>query len=128
MGRIADRWNSMSDEQKLAELREPTITRSWERIEMPGRKARQSKVKRDQGFHASFEALVVRVRRKAMALDRLVERAELVDKTWAKLKRDFRRAEIAADFVEAMRRAFYSETVHWHWFGHREDYPPGEGE
>jgi hypothetical protein len=124
MGRIADRWAEMSDEQKLAELREPTLTRS----EIKPRSKPPSKSPSNADILKSFENLVVRVRRKAMALDTLVERAELVDRTWAKLKRDFRKAGVAADFAAVVRQVLYSETIAWPWFGHREDYPPGEGE
>jgi hypothetical protein len=116
MGDIARAWDEMSDEEKVEELRQPVITRSF------------SKPSRPCNLLKTFEDLVVSVRRKAMALNTLEERAELVDKTWGQLKTQFRRREVAHDFAELVRRCLYSETISWPWFGHRLDYPAGEGE
>jgi hypothetical protein len=91
------------------------------------RKSRRKAARKGE-FLKTFEKLVVQIRRKAMALDTLEERAALVDKYWQQLKAEFRRGEIAADFAEVVRQCLYSETIAWHWFGYREDYPPGEGE
>jgi hypothetical protein len=76
----------------------------------------------------SFDNLVVSMRRKAMGMSSLEQRAALVDKTWADLQRRFRRAEIPHGFTAVVRRCFISETISWPWFGNRLDYPPGEGE
>jgi hypothetical protein len=89
-------------------------------------KSRRKSVRKGE-FLRTFEKLVVQIRRKAMNLNTLEERAALVDKYWQQLKAEFRRGEIAADFAEVVRQCLYSETIAWHWFGYREDYPPGEG-
>jgi hypothetical protein len=119
MGDIARRWNEMSDEEKLEELRQPVITRAFRSVGKPRGKV---------DFIDSFERLVTSIRRKAMGLSTLEERAALVDKTWGQLKTQFRRREVAHDFAEVVRRCLISETISWPWFGNRVDYPPGEGE
>jgi hypothetical protein len=116
MGDIARRWNEMSDEEKLEELRQPVITRAF------------GKPRGKVDLIDSFEKLVVSVRKRAMGMSSLVERAELCDRTWAQLKVQFQRRGIAPDFAEVVRRCFVSETTGWHWFGRRLTWPPGEGE
>jgi hypothetical protein len=123
MGEIARRWNELSDEEKLAELRDPVITRCLTSV---GSKSSKSRGKGE--FLDSFERLVVSVRRKAMSLSTLEERAELVDRTWRQLQTQFRRRGVAPDFAAIVRRCLVSETISWPWFGNRIDYPVGEGE
>jgi hypothetical protein len=117
MGEIAKAWDQMSDEQKTDELREPTITR-----------IRVGEARGKSDLLESFDNLVTSIRRKAMNLNTLEERAALVDRTWCNLQRRFRRAGIPHGFVAVFRRCLVSETISWPWFGNRIDYPPGEGE
>jgi hypothetical protein len=79
-------------------------------------------------FHKAFGDLVVTIRRAAMDLDTLEQRAELVDRYWRRLKRQFERSGIPPDFAAVVRQCLYSETISWPWYGMRETYPPGEGE
>lgn len=117
MGEIARRWDALSDQQKLDELREPVVTR-----------ARVAETDAKGDLVTSLEKIVVMVRRKAMGLDTLEQRAALVDRIWADLRRRFQRAGVPHDFREMVRRILISETISWHWFGSRIDYPAGEGE
>jgi hypothetical protein len=173
MGKIARAWDQMSDEEKLAELREPTITRclrsyapdddgdgdnNGDKESVPvvtcgrdqesecgmkdptecaihappkvGGKSRRkgrSKSPRKGEFLKTFEGLVVSIRRKAMDLNSLEERAALVDRYWRDLQKQFKDGGIAPEFAAVVRQCLYSETIAWHWFGSRLDYPPGEG-
>jgi hypothetical protein len=117
MGEIAKRWDALSDQQKVDELREPVVTRVS--VDKAG----------DKGdFVTSFENFVVMVRRKAIGVDTLEQRAALADGMWADLRRRFQRAGLPHDFQEMVRRCLISETISWHWSGQRTDHPPNEGE
>jgi hypothetical protein len=130
MGRIAQAWDQMTDQQKVDELRAPTVTRV--------RRARASKERAlakefvdsllSKDFIDDFGTLLVQVRRKAMRLKTLEQRAALVDRQWAYLNKGFRDAGIRPNVIATLRRCLISETISWPWFGQRTTYPAGQGE